>query len=112
LSKNKEHKITLSQYLEAGIPIINPALYSDNGLPIPGNGTSYQIHAPMLLLEIPPDIQSIKQADLKLAIQWSDHIREAFSFLFRIGYFATDFIYFPGEPSKSYYVLTDGDATF
>ena len=112
LSKRKQQKITLSQYLDAGIPIINPAIYGDNGLLMPGKGTSYQIQVPMLLLEIPPDIQSIKQADLKLAIQWSNLIREAFSFLFRIGYIATDFIYFLGKPSKSYYVLTDGDATF
>lgn len=112
LTRRDHPVVALSQYLEAGVPVINPAAYRADGLPVPGVDISYQIQAKMLLLEIPPDIQSIKQNDLNLAVQWSDHVRQAFSFLFRIGYIATDFVYMSGEPSKSYYVLADGDTTF
>ena len=109
----REHtKIPLSQYLDIGIPIVNSTTLNDFGLLKPEKDPSYQIQSPLLLVEIPADIQSIKQADMNLAIQWSHHIRKLFSLLFRLGYYATDFVYSPGEYSKSYYVLTNGDATF
>jgi predicted GNAT superfamily acetyltransferase len=68
--------------------------------------------SPLILLEIPSDIQSLKAADPDLALVWSDHIRGLFIDLFARDYLITDFIYQPGFQPRSFYVLSHGKATF
>ncbi len=112
LATLKPPQINISQYLNAGIPVINQTIVNEAGFIVPDAASEDRSQAPMLLLEIPGDIQSIKQVDLNLAVSWSNHIRELFLDLFNRGYIATDFAYFSGEPQHSYYVLTYGEATF
>jgi predicted GNAT superfamily acetyltransferase len=47
---------------------------------------------PVLLVEVPPDIQAIKQADLGLARDWVGRFREIFPHYFACGYRVTGFV--------------------
>ena len=68
--------------------------------------------APLVLVEIPSDILSLKQVDPDLAVHWSEHIRSLFIRYFTNGYLVTDFVYVPGSHPRSFYVLSHGEATF
>ncbi|MFN8456800.1 MAG: GNAT family N-acetyltransferase [Anaerolineae bacterium] len=54
--------------------------------------TSLDLASSSLLLEIPADIHSVKEADMALALEWRLRVREAFEHYFAQGYLATDFI--------------------
>jgi chorismate synthase len=54
-----------------------------------------------LLLEIPTDINALKQSDLDLARKWQDAVRDASLHYFKSGYVITDFILV----DRAFYVL-------
>lgn len=64
------------------------------------------LDAACLSLEVPVDIQHLKQTDMALALDWRLHVREAFEMYFGRGYVVTDFI---GEGQagshRNYYIL-------
>ena len=62
-----------------------------------------------MLLEIPMDYPALEKRDTGLARAWRDHLREAFTIAFQVGYVATDFM---REGDKTYYVFTRDDGTF
>ena len=64
---------------------------------------------PFYLVEIPPDFQTIKDADRELALRWRMHTREIFQRLLEQGYLVTDFVYMRGESPRSFYLLSDGE---
>jgi predicted GNAT superfamily acetyltransferase len=112
MARPNQPRLAPSRYLEAGIPLLNQAQVDQSGLVLPGSILPCPENPPMLLFEIPADIQRIKRADLNLAIQWSSHLRSALPGLFGRGYIVTDFVFLPEDLPRCYYVLTNGDATF
>jgi len=122
LSKKPRPRLDLAYCLAAGAEIIIPTEAWERGLPRPikaplshtigiqgqgGEGAKHRI----LLLEIPSDFLALKAADPSLALEWRLHTRQLFEELFQRGYLATDFIYLPGAPARSFYVLSDGEST-
>lgn len=104
--------LDLAHYLEAGAEKVNPAGLRADGLPIPAGDESVP-HGLLALVEIPPDFQSLKAADLGLALHWREHSRTIFEAAFGAGYLVTDFVYLHGETSpRAYYVLSHGESTF
>jgi len=65
-----------------------------------------------LLVEIPPDIQAIKQISSDQALAWRLHTRQIFEDLFAKGYLVTDFVFERGAQPRSFYVLSHGEAQF
>jgi predicted GNAT superfamily acetyltransferase len=55
-----------------------------------------------LLLQVPTNIQKMKQFDLPLAQLWRQHTRDIFTAVFQQGYLATDLIF---ANSRCYYLL-------
>lgn len=111
LERRPPKKLDLAHYLSAGTPLVNATRINDLGLVVPLGKPPQPPSAPLLLLEIPADITSIRTADLDLAVKWVTHIRELFSDHFSQGYLVTDFIYLSGSQPRSFYVLSDGSAT-
>jgi predicted GNAT superfamily acetyltransferase len=115
LSKRARGSMELEQYLKAGIPILNSGRQLANGLIAPatsGPAASFQDPEtqPILLLEIPADFQAVKAIDPGLALEWRMHTRQFFEWLFQQGYLVTDFAHQPGQPPRSYYVLSYGES--
>ncbi len=104
--------LDLVHFLEGGAQKLNPAALSADGWPEPAAA----IEAPganLLLAEIPPDFQALRQADIGLARAWREHSRALFEEVFRVGYMVTDFVFLRGETSpRAYYVLLQGESTF
>ena len=111
LLSRRKTQLTPSKLLNAGIPLVNPTQFTEAGYLSPRPTKAYQGNAPIVLLEIPADLQAIKLADMELAIQWRFYIRELFQDLFKWGYITTDLIYSFGEQPRSFYVLTNGELT-
>jgi len=107
---NETKKVNPSDYFAARIPIINSTEPVGSGLLRPVESDFEIPDTELMLLEIPSNIQEIKTADPDLGILWSYQVRSMFVALFNHGYFVTDFIYLPGSPPRSYYVLSDGNA--
>jgi predicted GNAT superfamily acetyltransferase len=66
----------------------------------------------LLLAEIPSDFLQLKAANFELAHTWRIFTREVFETCFATGYLITDFIHDnSAETPRSFYVLTNGEAT-
>lgn len=122
LSSRPRLQLDLAHFLAGGAQIINPTRVSPSGFPQPveaplPNGVgdpdspASEREDALLLLEIPPDFLSLKEADPDLAQDWRLHTRTLFEDLFSRGYLVTDFIYLPGQPARSFYVLSHGEST-
>ena len=112
LSRRPRKKLDLAHYLAAGAFIANPCQESPSGWPHPIVPYPSLSADPMLMLvEIPSDIQAVKQTDQALALEWRTSTRELFQELFSLGYLITDFVFLPGTHPRSYYVLSHGDRT-
>lgn len=117
LSRKARLPLDLAHFLAAGAEIVNPTKTDDSGLPQPGTHIlldeikARDEQTRILLLEIPADFLALKLQDKDLAIAWRTHTRELFEELFSSGYLVTDFIYLPGKPPRSYYVLSHGEST-
>lgn len=65
------------------------------------------LDAPCLWMEIPTNIQTIKQDDLDLALDWRLRVREALETYLRRGYLVTDFtVIGQGDARRNGHVLT------
>jgi len=81
---------------------------------VKGRGVSRQVtgfrsdlDVPCLALEVPADIQYLKQADISLALDWRLRVREAFEMCFERGYMVTDFhTVGTGAARRHHYTLT------
>lgn len=116
LSREARGALSLDHFLSADAQEINPIIKSSQGLPQPNPDsleiiTDSNINFSIVLVEIPADFNSLKSKDIKLALTWRLHTREIFNKLFDMGYLVTDFIYTPGEMSRSHYVLSHGEST-
>jgi len=129
LSRTARQRLDLAHYYAAGAEVINPTRLDKKGLPRPVDIDAQQFIPateidppgmedlsaepvkPILLVEIPADIQQIKAADPELSLAWRMHTRKIFSDLFQSGYYVTDFVHLKGTPARSFYVLSYGEST-
>ncbi len=103
--------LDLANFLAAGAEKINPASLDKADLPRPSQ-TPASLNGNLLLVEIPPDFDRVKQEDIDLAYQWRRHTREIFKSAFDAGYIVTDFVHLAGERvPRSYYLLSHGEGT-
>ena len=86
-----------------------------NQATLKSNGYLYPIEIPekpskeSILIEIPADMQAIRQADIALGIAWRMHTRSIFESAFKDDYQVADFIYEKNtSPPRSFYLLTKG----
>ena len=113
LSRRRRNHLDLVHFLSGGAPIFNPAEMDIKGLPHPVEKTELNVgkDLPILLVEIPADFAALKEADIKLAMEWRLHSRSIFEDLFKAGYLVTDFVRSTNFPPRSYYVLIHGETT-
>jgi predicted GNAT superfamily acetyltransferase len=120
LSRRVRQKLDLAHYLSADVEIINPTVITKRDLPVPpevGSLPRYlldegnTLKPQLILLEIPSDINKMKELDMDLAIVWRQHSREYLMALFESGYFVSDFVYLPGAAPRSFYILVHGEST-
>ncbi len=103
--------LDLAHFLDAGAAKVNPSALRHDGWPEPPDSIE-AAESSLILVEIPPDFQGLKSADLGLARRWREHSREVFETAFHDGYLVTDFVYLKGESApRAYYVLSHGDST-
>ncbi len=96
---------SLDEALEHGARLVNGVRPGTKGLLAP-DGWTANLDADLLLVEIPPSIQAVKQADMAQARAWRMETRAIFEHYFAAGYVATQFIFHKalGE-QRSFYVL-------
>ena len=119
LSKKPRTRLDLAHFLSAGARILNPSQIDPRGLPRPFqeiNKINYENiketeESSFLLVEIPPHLTTLKEADPILALEWRIHTRALFENLFERGYLVTDLVYLPGTYPRSFYVLSNGEST-
>ena len=124
LDKSPRRPLELGDYFSAGAEILNPTRLALSGFPEPPEATwslseladslgseapAGPEQPPFFLVEIPPQFQSLKDADPDLALRWRLHTREIFQRLLGQGYLVTDFVYMRGESPRSFYLLSDGE---
>ncbi|OGO28234.1 MAG: hypothetical protein A2W33_06935 [Chloroflexi bacterium RBG_16_52_11] len=118
LSSRARRPLDLAHYIAGGVDVINPSLIDELGYPHPATGDveSNSVNiigelAPILLVEIPSDFNTLKANYPILAHEWRTHSRLLFESLFATGYLVTDFVHLPGTHPRSYYVLSYGEST-
>ena len=116
LSKRARRLLSLDQFLSANVQIINtasPSIDPTTKMKVKSRrGTKpVSVEEAILMVEIPADILAIKSVNPALALEWRLHIRSIFEDLFSQGYLVTDFVYRPGQPNRSFYVLSNGEST-
>ena len=77
--------LSLNAMRGAGAIVVNEAHFDEAGLIIPPLDFAHS-DGNLLLVEIPADIQVLKTADLALARQWRQHIRQVFEYYFAANY--------------------------
>jgi predicted GNAT superfamily acetyltransferase len=100
--------LTLKHYRFARTPIINEAAIDARGLPVcpdPIGPAVPGANAERFLVEFPADFQAIRRADPDLALAWRLHLRLICEDAFKRGYSVIDYIYEPGPPARSYYLM-------
>jgi len=106
LSPSPDQKIqagSIELYFQGGVQLLNPTKL-ESGCHLPGDQTISPSKT-RLLVEIPADIQAIRQKDREMGVAWRRHTREIFESVFSAGYRVVDFIYNRGETPQSYYLL-------
>ena len=103
--------LNLTNYLNAGTQVLNPAILGDKDLLHPAE----RWVAPegnLVLVEIPEDYQLMKKIDIRLAQTWRLHTREILEGAFNSGYIVTDFVSMRDEQlPRWYYVLAHSERT-
>lgn len=96
--------------LGGGAIVVNEATIDAAGLPVPP--PNYISHpSNLMLVEIPADMQAIKQANHALAQRWRFHTRDVFEQLFASGFIVTDYVAYQDSAGhdRSYYLLAHQD---
>ena len=113
LSRRARLALDLAHYLEAGVEILNRTHIDEQNHPVPDDPPDLaSLRARLLLVEIPADYPSVRVEDPALARRWRLHFRGLCEGLFGRGYLATDFLHMGGEFPRSFYVFSNGEATF
>jgi predicted GNAT superfamily acetyltransferase len=116
LSGENRNKLTLEHYTAGDVHPINTTKINASGWPVPHQDQMDLIEdsfnrPAIALLEFPANFQGMKSADIELAKDWRMYTRILFELFFLNGYVVTDMLYQPGDPPRSYYVLSHGEAT-
>ncbi len=113
LSKRARPELKRADFEAALAEVLNPVSFNELGLPVPPEfpNSIPKYQESLCLVEIPGDFNAVKAADLGLAQAWRSQTRDLFTELFANGYLVTDFIFEPGQPSRSFYVLSHGEST-
>ncbi len=98
--------LTLSHYLDANTPVINPSRLSDDGIMLPADQFSLPQGA-LGLVEIPTRYTALEADNPQLALTWRMHIRRVFEETLGRGFFITDFLTEDYEGrERSFYLLS------
>lgn len=103
--------LSLKNYLDANVPLINPAILQDASSRVePSEGSFDFADNVMLMVELPVDFAAIAHQNEALASAWRQHARAVFEAVFRNGYVVTDFLYetYEGQPRAFYLLSYDG----
>ncbi len=113
LNEQKRSRLGLEHFISSGAVVINPTVENDAGILAPATFSPPHpdFPVPLLLVEIPFDIQNIKEFAADIALAWRLQTREIFEYLFTGGYLVTDFIFEQGPQPRSFYVLSHGEST-
>ena len=84
--------------------ILNAADFGSRSMPTPSEKPDHPLES-RILIEIPADMQNIRQQDHHLALAWRLHTRSLFEEAFSGGYQVIDLIYIRGDQPRSYYLL-------
>lgn len=107
LGKRARRPLKLEDFSKAELqPLYTPQVDASNLLQPPEHFAP--LEGRLLLAEIPPDFDALKEADFTLARDWRFFSREVFETAFARGYIVTDFV---REELRSFYVLADGEST-
>lgn len=69
-----------------------------------------ELDGSVILVEIPSDVNSIREKNPDFALNWRLLTRKVFEHAFSKGYIVTDFVFLKGEKNpRSYYVLSQGE---
>ena len=102
--KSKRKRDLIEELIKSGVQLLNPARFDRVEGPFPVEKIKTQNNG-QILVEIPPDIQSIRKIDPGNARAWRLHTRDIFEMLFADDYRVVDFIYNPGEQPRSFYLM-------
>lgn len=103
----KRADLTLTQYLEAATPIVNPTRVTDDGAVIPAEQPAEIPSGAMALIEIPTHYAALVDENPTLARAWRTHTRPIFNDLIRGGYIITDFLrQVYQERDRAFYLLS------
>lgn len=102
---------SLSDVLEAGAVLANSTRTNDQGLLVPID-SGVELDGSDLLVEIPPDLDSLREQNEDLSLEWRLHTRRLFEYVFVEGYYVTDFIFLRDEETPgSFYLLSTSAET-
>lgn len=101
--------LTLRQYLEGGVEILNPTVGRSDGLSEPYSGSVTVGGTSMLLVEIPADENDLSRYETLEKI-WRSHARLVLEAVFETGYIVTDFLHeeYEGRQRSFYLMGFDG----
>jgi len=99
----RRERLGRDHYIRAGAVLLNPAVFED-GVPRPPE-RAIGLFTDLALVEIPADLQAVKDADMALALAWRMQTREMFEWAFARGYRVTDYFVEP-SPRRGFYVLS------
>jgi predicted GNAT superfamily acetyltransferase len=106
-TEQKEQPSSEEKVLSIQGQLLNPADHDSGPLPNPvGSWESPQ--EDQILIEIPCDIQTLRQLNKVLAHDWRIHTRDLFEKVFSEDYQVVDLIYQRGEKPRSFYLLKKG----
>jgi len=99
--------LSYDQLIAGRARLVNETSFNEAGLPTPPD-EFVESDANLILVEIPGDMQAIKQEDMDLARAWRAHTRDIFQHYFDGQYIVTDFTRREDEAghTRCYYVLT------
>jgi len=107
LGKRPRGPLKLDDFSKAKLhPLYTPLVGTPGLIRPPEHFSPLEGH--LLLAEIPPDFNTIKNKDFALARDWRFFSREIFETAFNAGYIITDFI---SDHKRSFYVLSHGEST-
>jgi chorismate synthase len=110
--EDERGNLGLQQYLDAEVPILNPARVDAVGLLRPA-AQALEAGSAMVLVEIPRDFNAILKHDTGVALDWRWHVRALLQGLLRANYVVTDFVSATTDaPDRVFYVLSQTGSDF
>lgn len=106
LSRRSRPTLTLSHFCAAEATLLEARMDRESAPRPPGHLPA--LTGTLVLVEIPSDLQALKDADLSQARDWRFYGRDVFEEAFARGYLITDFVY---DNGRSFYVMTQGEST-